>query len=84
MTLFVVRSKLPARYKYRTDALSLFLYTHNTYLMLQVSKPKEGHYRPVHSFYLDLVPDNFQLYKLRVNFEELGAFILSLPKDRLD
>lgn len=51
--------------------------------MLQVSKPKEGHYRPLSSFYIDLVPDDFHLYKLKVNYEEMRAFILSLPKERL-
>lgn len=52
--------------------------------MLQVTKPKEGQYKPAMSFYIDLVNDDFQLYKLKINYEEFRSFIMSLPKERLE
>lgn len=53
--------------------------------MQEIEKPKEGEFKPYYHQYIDLVPGNsFLLHQLRINYEELRAFILSLPKDKLE
>ena len=53
--------------------------------MQEVQKPKEGEYKPYYEHYINLVEGNsFRLHRLRINYEELRAFILFLPKQKLE
>lgn len=53
--------------------------------MQAIQKPERGEYQTANYNYISLIKEpSFKLYKLKINFEELRAFILSIPKDKLE
>ncbi len=53
--------------------------------MQEVQKPKEGEYKPYYAHYINLVSGNsFRLHQLRINYEELRAFMLFISKEKLE